>query len=599
MNSMDERERLIAVALGTDPPDLAIRGGNLLNVHTHEIYPADVLVKGNRIAAVGEEIGRNAGSPVVIDAAGQILSPAFIDPHIHLESSAVTLAEYARVTVPRGVSTVAEDPHEIANVLGVDGFKLFFEEARQLPIRLFLRVPGRVPGISPKIETSGGEITLEQTKELLDWEAAVCLAGDINPALILNRDPVQLEKIAYAMQLRKTVSGQSPGLSGGTLNAYIAAGPEDSHVSEDTREVLDIVRHGLRALITHRQDFFRAEDYRELASLLSSRRIDTRMLCFCSDDVLPHVLLGQGSIDARIRLAIQAGVDPVTAIQMATINVADFLRLDRDLGSITPGKIADIAILDDLQAVKVGKVVHNGRLVAEKGELLQNPAKFLYPAWAKNTMHLNRRAAAEDFPLHASFPSGSVQARVIQIGMPKMEVVQPLEVREGKVLPDPERDILSIAVLDRHTGSGRIGRGFVRGIGIRDGAIASSVSHDAHNLFVIGTDFESMAAAANRLAEIGGGHVAVRGREVIAQVELPVAGLISEEPIEEVADKFSRFERLLIEEMGCKVDGPLYFLNFVCLPNIPHLGITDQGLINTDTMQLIDPILPSNYTQED
>ncbi|HEX9013076.1 MAG TPA: amidohydrolase family protein, partial [Anaerolineaceae bacterium] len=448
MNLLDERARLVEAALGKAPADLVIRGGNLVNVHTREIYPADVVIQGKRIAAVLE-----AGSPAgaeseVIRADGMVLVPGFIDPHIHIESSAVTVKEYARVVVPRGVTTVAEDPHEIANVLGIPGFELFFAEAKALPLRLLLRVPGKVPGISADLETSGGEITLDQTKELLAREAAVCLAGDINPNLLIRGDRAQLEKIAFTQSLRKTVSGQSPGLQGSALNAFIAAGPEDSHVSENAAEVLDIIRHGLRALITHREDFFRIGDYRELAELIRAGQIDTRMLCFCSDDVSPHLLLEQGSIDARVRLAIRYGMDPVTAIQMATINVADLLRLDRDLGSISPGKIADIAILSDLEKVTVDRVLFEGKLAAQDGRLVQEPPPFEYPDWAKNTIHIQRPLDPADIPIRVDESQAEVSARVIQMGMPKEERVVRLPARNGSVLPDPEQDVLSVAVLD-------------------------------------------------------------------------------------------------------------------------------------------------------
>ncbi len=309
-----------------------------MNVHTREMYPADIVLKGNRIAAIEEPKDRFFGETPVIQADGQTVVPGFIDPHIHIESSAVTLSEYARITVPRGVTTVAEDPHEIANVLGIEGFKLFLEESRNLPIRFLLRVRGRVPGIAPALETSGGEITVEQTKELLEWEVAVCLAGDINPNLLLNRDKQQLEKIGYAMELKKTVSGQSPGLRGAALNAFVASGPEDLHVSENVTEVLDILRHGLRALITHRQDFFKVEDYEEMAGMIEARKIDTRLLCFCSDDVLPHFLLEQGSLDARIRLAIQHGLDPLTAILNGNDQCGRFSPAGSGLGQHHPGE---------------------------------------------------------------------------------------------------------------------------------------------------------------------------------------------------------------------------------------------------------------------
>ncbi|HEX9012843.1 MAG TPA: adenine deaminase C-terminal domain-containing protein, partial [Anaerolineaceae bacterium] len=332
-------------------------------------------------------------------------------------------------------------------------------------------------------------------------------------------------------------------------------------------------------------------DYRELAELIRAGQIDTRMLCFCSDDVSPQLLLEQGSIDARVRLAIRYGLDPVTAIQMATINVADLLRLDRDLGSISPGKIADIAILSDLEKVTVDRVLFEGKLAAQDGRLVQEPPPFEYPDWAKNTIHIQRPVDPADIPIRVDESQAEVSARVIQMGMPKEERVIRLPVRSGSVLPDPEQDVLSVAVLDRHKSSGSIGRGFVTGTGLRGGAVASSVSHDAHNVFTIGADFESMAAAANRLAAIGGGHVAAKAGRVIAEIRLPIAGLISEEPVEVMAEQFERFERLLCEELAVRTPHLLYFIDFLCLPNIPHLGITDQGLINTDTMEIISPVL--------
>jgi adenine deaminase len=588
---------LVDVALGISSPDLLIKGGNLVNVLTHEIYPADVWIKGPRIAAVTSAAESNAESSTgpdypVIDAAGQFLVPGFIDPHVHIESSAVTVQEFARVVVPKGVTGVAEDPHEIANVLGLAGIRLFFEEALTVPLNLFLRVPGRVPGMPPHLETSGGSISLAETKQLLKWDQAVCLAGDINPNIILSKDPIHAKKIAYTIKLRKTVSGQSPGLKGNALNAFVASGPEDSHVSENVEEVLDIMRHGMRALITHRPHFFTANDYKDLARVIRANQLDTRLLLLCTDDIQPHILMQNGHLDERLRIAIQQGIDPLTVIQMATINVADYFRIDRDYGSLAPGKFADIVILDRLETIQVDKVIVHGKLAAEKGALVERPPRFNYPGWSKATIHLPRPVMSEDLMLKVPLEYSSVDVRVIIPGMPKRETSAVLPVKDGIVMPDPSRDILCIAVIDRHSNNAGIGRGFVTGFGIRDGAVASTVSHDAHNIFLVGSSYSDMALAANRLVELGGGHVAVKAGQVIAQVPLPIAGLMSDLPVEAVGSEFERFELVLIRDLSCAIQPhPLYDMNFLCLPNIPHLGITDKGLVDSDRMEIIDAVI--------
>ena len=593
MRNVVETKALVDVALGVVAADMVIRGGNLVNVFTGEIYAADIFIKGPRIAATGDGEYLVDDDTVVIDASGQYVAPGYIDPHVHLESSAVSVTEFAGAVVPLGVTTIAEDPHEIANVLGIRSIELLLEEAAGTPLNLLLRVPGRVPGTTPELETTGGRISLEETKELLNWQEAVCLAGDINPNLLLQKDETQLEKIVYATGIKKTVAGQSPGLSGGALNAFIAAGPEDSHVSRDVDEIVDIVRHGMRALITHRPQLFGEADYPQLAAALEEKGLNTRMLVFCTDDIHPEIIAEQGHLDERLRLAVAGGLDPVVAIQMATLNAAEYLRIDRDSGSIAPGKVADIVILDDLSSFRPNKVLSRGKLVAENGRLLQEPDSFPYPEWAKNTIHLARPVTADDFQIPAPGAANQVvTARALRVGMPKEEVITQLAVRDGVVRPDPAQDILSIAVLDRHQASGRIGNGFISGTGITQGAFASSVSHDAHNIFVVGGNYEDMALAVNSLAELGGGHVAVRDGEVLAQVSLPIAGLMSEEPFADVAAQFAEFVEVLVEELGCGIrPQPLYDLNFVCLPNLPHLAITDRGFINSDVLVIVPLLL--------
>lgn len=586
-----KREELVNVALGNLSPDIVIVGGNLVNVYTHEIYRADILIKGERIAAVIKSGQNHFDDCLVIDASGKFITPGFIDPHVHIESSAVTVQEFAKSVVPRGITSVAEDPHEIANVLGVRGIRLFFEEAKTVPINLLLRVPGRVPAMERHLETSGGFITFDETIELLEWDEAVCLAGDINPNIILNKDSAHFKKFDFTEQIKKTISGQSPSLSGGVLNAFIAAGPEDSHVSENTEEIIDIIRHGMRSLITHRPDFFGKKDYQELAQAIEEKNLDTRLLLFCTDDIQPYVLLENGHLDERLRFAIEQGINPITAIQMATINVADYFRIDRDYGSITPGKFADILIMDNLENVQVSRVLVHGKVAAIDGKLVEPVEKYDYPDWAKNTIHVPSTISPDDFKIKVLEESGIANIRAIIPGMPKREASVQLKVEMGVVLPDIENDILSVAVIDRHSNNGAIGKGFVKGFGIKDGAIASSVNHDAHNIVIIGSNYHDMAVAANRLIELKGGIVVVKEGEVIADVALPIAGIISDVSIEKTAQKFKIIEEVLINELHCVLTPhPLYELNFLCLPNIPNLGITDKGLIDSNFMMIVEVV---------
>lgn len=587
------KEKLIEASLGITPADVLIKNGTLVNVLTREAYTADVVIYGNRIAATGKNGCRIGPDTTIIDAEGKYLIPGLIDPHMHIESSGITVTELAKQIVPRGVISVVEDPHEFANVLGIEGVQLFREEASRLPIRFFIRVPGHVPAMPPEIETSGAELTVEQTRQMLDWEDSLQLAGDINYNLILSRDPEQLEKIRYCEEKHKTVGGQAPSLKDEQLNAFVCGGPEDSHVSANLEEVMDIQRHGLKAILTPKPFLFSPKDYGKLAALIREKNIDTRNIMFCTDDRQAHYVYEDGHLDCIVRQAIASGIEPLTAIQMATINVAEHLRIDRDFGSIAPGKIADIVILDDLNALRAGMVLVDGQIAAKNGSLIDSIAPFSYPKWAKDTVHLAKTITAEDMKLRTKTKRGTAECRVLIAGVPKRCAVEKLEIADGCVMPDESRDILCMSVLERHKGSGNIGRAFLKGTGIRNGAIAGSSSHDAHNIYVIGTSHEYMAMAANRVAEMKGGYAAVINGEIVAQLALPIGGLISDRPLEEVARQYKKLEqKILREDMGCTLQGyPLFTLSVISLPNIPHWGITDKGLIEVATMAHKDTIL--------
>jgi adenine deaminase len=586
---------MVRVAMGDEPADLVLRGGMVVSTITRELFPADVVISGERIAAVAAPGEYAAGSGEEVDLGGRFVAPGLIDPHVHIESSNLTLTELARAIVPRGVLSLCEDAHEIANVLGLAGIELFLSEGAALPLNLLLRVPGRVPALPAHLETSGHEMDLEATLSLFDRPDAVCLGGDINPALLLGVDPDQLAKIEATIARGKTVGGQLPGFTGRVLDASIVTGIEDTHVAESVEEVLDQLRRGLRVLLTPRIDRLPAEDWPAMVDALRAHRVDTRHLVLCSDDVHPNLLQREGHLDHRVRVAAAAGFDPVEVIQMATLNAAEHLRLDRDLGSVAPGKLADLVVLEDLAEFSTTMVLHHGQVVARAGRLVHDVAPFVYPPWSRNTIRLAAPVGADDLALRAgpeTSANGTTTVRVVAFGGPKTMHTASLRVEDGVVQPDASADIASIAVIERHRGSGAVGRGFVSGLGLRGGAVACTVNHDSHNLFVVGDSHEAMAVAANALTEAQGGYCVVVGTDVRALVPLPIAGLLSDRPLAEVANGLDHVERALIDELGCRLPyRPIYALNFLCLPNIPDVGVTDQGVIETATMELLSTIV--------
>lgn len=585
---------MVDVALGRAAPDLVLTGGLLANVMTREVHPAEIAIKGERIAAVvppGE--GNWSPSARRLDLEGAIVAPGFIDPHVHIESSMVSVSEYARVAVSCGVTCVAADPHEIGNVLGIPGMSLLFEAARCVPLKVLLRVPGRIPALPPALETSNARLDLEGTRQMMTWPEAVCLAGDIAPALLLANDAEQAERIALFAERGMTVSGQSPGLAGRRLCAFAAAGPEDTHVANSVAEILENQRVGLRSVITLRPGRrLNRGHLGELAALIRDKRIETRFLQFCSDDIHAHNLQSEGHIDHRVRVAVEEGFDPLVALQMATLNVAEGLRIDRDYGSITPGKFADLQVVRDLREMRPSMVLINGAPVLEGGRYVAREKPFTYPDWARRTVRLPRPMEAADLRMAVARRSGRARVRAISATTPKEQRDVELEVRDGVVQPDPAKNVSSIGVIERHTGLAGVGKGFVIGLSIGRGAVATTVSHDSHNIVVIGADHRDMAVAANRLAELGGGYAIAVDGNVVFELALPIAGLMSDQPFDRVAEQTKRLESMLIEDLGCTFPTrPIMALNFLCLPNIPKFGFTDKGLVSSQELVLIDSLL--------
>lgn len=559
-------EILIAVARGEEPADLLLKNGRLVNVLSGEVHPVDLAVHSGRVVGWGAYRARQ-----VVDLGGRFICPGFMDAHVHLESSMVQPAEFARAVVPRGTTSVACDPHEIANVLGLAGVRYILEASRGLPLSVYVMAPSCVP--ATYLETAGAELSPADIAEILTWERVLGLAEMMNYPGVLNRVPAVLDKIRIAGN--RPVDGHAPGLRGLDLNAYAAAGIRSDHECTGPEEAREKLRRGMHIFIRE------GTTARNLHALLPVVTPANARLChFCTDDRHPDTLLTEGGVDDLVRKAIAWGLDPVTAIQMATINTAEYFGL-RDSGAVAPGYRADFLVLDDLDSVQVTQVYAAGHLVAEGGRFLPSTSGFHVPV--QTSVHVD--VAALDFAIAA----GEGPARVIGV-IPGQVVTEDLRrepaVVEGQVVSDPSRDLLKIAVVERHHATGNVGRGLVHGLGLKRGAIASSVGHDSHNLIIVGASDGDMRAAVAAITEMGGGQVAIFDGEVQAACPLPISGLMSDQPLEAVRDQVAALTQAA-HALGCTLPDPLMTMSFLALPVIPALKLTDKGLVDVSRFELV------------
>ena len=582
---------LIDVALGRLKADLVIKGVTLVNVFTGELQEGiDIAVRKDRIALVGKADHAIGAGTNVIRAEGLYAAPGFIDAHVHVESAMVTFSEFARAVVPHGTTSIFADPHEIANVLGLRGLRMVWEESRELPLKVFLCVPSCVPASRPEFETAGAELGPDEVREALSWPGVVALGEVMNYPGVLAKEEGLLEKIRASLRAGKAVEGHSDNIVGRELCAYASAGISSCHEATGPIEAAERLRLGMYAMMRE------GSAWRDLAACIKAiteMGLDHRRAVLVTDDRHPEDLLEEGHMDHVIRRAIEEGVDPVKAIQMATINPAEHYGLDHYIGAVGPGRAADIVLLSDLETVEVDMVISDGFLVARNGTMMVRPVKKPYPEEAKRTVRLHKALEPSDFELKVKAPDGPVKAHVIGVEEGKAttrHLIEEVEVSGGLIRPDPAHDIALVAVVERHRATGNIGRGLVKGFGLRSGAVASTVAHDSHNLVVMGVDTADMALAANKVAECGGGMaVADKGR-ILALLELPVAGLMSEEPIEVVAEKVRKLGRAW-RELGCEMESPFMTLSLIALPVIPELRITDKGLVDTVEFKLIKSII--------
>lgn len=572
--------QLTATAQGKLKADLVIKNGRLVNVFTGEIQPnVDVAVKSGRIALVGDAAVATGETTVIIDAQGMYLVPGFIDGHLHVESSLMTVGEYAKATIPHGTSSIFMDPHEIVNVAGLDGMVAMMKDGAATPLRVFTTIPSCVPA-SPGLENTGSTITSQDIQNTLNWEGVVGLGEMMDYAGILCGDPQTCEKVEKTLEEGKTVTGHFPLKdTGSALNAYIAAGISCCHESTTAREALAKMRLGMYAMIRKGSAW---NDLPEVIKAITEQKIDTRLAMLVSDDSHADTLLNCGHMDYIIRLAVSMGVSPVTAIQMATLNTACCFGMERDIGSISPGRFADLNILSDLAQVKVEKVIINGELVAEKGRLTVPVGSYVYPEQLRASVKITRKILPSDFIVEASLGSETVKVRAIGVhdsNVLTTEVIETLPVRNGEVELAAEKDICKIAVINRHTSEGGMSIGFVHGFGLKKGAVASTYAHDAHNLIVLGMSNAEMAFAANKLVECDGGMTAVEGDKVLALLKMPIAGLMSDLSAAEVADALSELSGAWVA-LGSPLASPFMTMSLLSLVVIPEIRLTDKGLVN-------------------
>ena len=563
----EQRTRLLAVARGDEPADLLLAGGRVLDVFTGDVVEADVAICGGHIAGVGRYRARE-----VVELGGAWLLPGLIDAHVHVESSMVPPAEMARAVVPRGTTTIVADPHEIANVLGVEGVRWMLADAVGAPFEMVVMAPSCVP--ASHLATSGATLGVAELSWLAADPRVRGLAEVMSFPSVVAGDAEVLAKLDVFAG--RPVDGHAPGLTGAALAAYAAAGPRSDHECTTVEEAREKLRAGLVVFLRQATN---AQNLRDLLPLVDAKT--ERRLCLCTDDRQPADLLDEGHMDALVRMAIAGGVEPLTAIRMVTLNTAECFGL-ADRGAIAPGRRADLVACRDLHDLRPHFVWHGGKLVARDGALLGDDAPRLRPPLPPSVRVEWNRISFE-------LPAGGRRARVLGLIADQLvtrHLVEDVTVRDGFAVADPARDLLRMAVVERHLGSGRAGQGFVRGLGLTRGAIASTVAHDHHNLVVAGADAQSMASAARRAAALGGGLVAAVGEEVLAEVPLPYAGLMSDRPIEEVRRELDG-AIAAAHALGSPLRDPFMALSFAALEVIPSLKLTDRGLVDVDRFELV------------
>jgi adenine deaminase len=585
-------QTLVNVVMGRTPADLVIKNGQWVCVQTGEIIPkTDIAIVEGRIAYVGENADHTIGMQTqVLDAGGRYLVPGLLDAHMHVESGMVTISEFVRAVAPRGTTGMFVDPHEIANVFGLNGVKLMVDEAATQLVHVFVQAPSCVPS-APGMETPGASISPADVDEAMTWPGIIGLGEMMNFPGVIAADEKMHAEMHSTRHAGKTIGGHyaSPDL-GLPFHAYVAGGAEDDHEGTRVEDAVARARQGMKVMMRYGSSW---HDVVTQVQAVTKRGLDPRHFLLCTDDCHAATLAHEGHIDRVVRHAISQGLSPMTAIQMATINSADHFGVSHDIGQIAPGRWADILFVDDLNNFQAQTVIAKGILVARAGKLLAQIPAYPYPDWVQKSVHLPREIKAQDFRIPVDPENTEVSAHIIGIienQAPTQHLVQKMKPENGEIHPSIARDIAKLAQIERHRGTGDLQVALVSGFGFtRKCAIATTVAHDCHHMLIVGTDEASMAVAANRLAETGGGQVVVLDGKLIGEVQLPIAGLMSNQPVDLVArEAASVLEGFKI--CGCELNSPNMQLALLALVVIPELRISDKGLVDVTKFEFIPVI---------
>lgn len=577
---------LIAVAAGREQADRVFRNCKLVNVQTREVLDGwQVAIAEGRFAYVGADASHCIGEDTeIFDVNGRYLIPGLCDGHMHIESGMLTPAEFAAAVIPHGTTTMFTDPHEIANVLGLEGVRMMHDEALMQPVNIFTQMPSCAPS-APGLETTGFEISAEDVAEAMGWPGIIGLGEMMNFPGVINGDTQMLAEMAETMNAGKTVGGHyaSPD-RGPAFSAYVAGGAADDHEGTTEEDALARVRNGMRSMMRLGSAWY---DVETQITAITERGIDPRNFILCTDDCMAETLVNDGHMNRVVRHAIDCGCDPLIALQMATINTATHFGLERELGSIAPGRRADMIITSDLKTLPIEHVIARGKTVAKDGKITVDCPHYDWPDSARQTVHLGKPLEEKDFDILAPKGKNTVMTRVIGVvenQAPTKALNFELPVIEGCV--KASGDVCQIALVERHRATGHVSNGFVSGFGYTGNmAIASTVAHDSHHMIVVGTSHADMALAANRLGEVGGGVTVFKDGQELALVELPIGGLMSDQPAAEVAARAAKMIEAMVA-CGCNLNNAYMQHSLLALVVIPELRISDLGLVDVTKFEL-------------
>jgi len=592
-----EYRQLIDILMGNkEYADIVLLNGNVINVITREVYKADIAIKDKYILLVGDCRELIGPDTLAIDVEGKYLSPGFIDSHMHFESSMLTITEFSRLSIPSGTTTLVADPHEIGNALGLIGMKAMADEIDHVPNNVYLVVPALTPD-SPDLETAGCDISSKDMEDILSYKNIIGigeLQGFSNAKHVYRNTPEVITDLiastTYAKSRNMIVDGNAPELFGRELAAHIitTGGKCSCHETTTKAEAVEKLRQGVYLFM---REGSTQKNMSECIRAVTEEGMDSRRCILATDDMVPADLEALGHMNEIIRRTIKEGVSPVEAIQMATINPATYFGLEH-VGVLSPGKQADIAIISDLDQMKVEGVLLKGKIIASRGELLIDLPKYNYPPEVKNSVKIN---PIDEKMLEIKADSFNPTVRALVV-VPDQNLTEKCEdtirVMQGVAQPDTTKDMLAIACIERYGKTSNIGKAFVKGFGLIEGAFAESVAHDSHNIIVTGTNYKDMALAVNKVIEIGGGIAVAKRNKILTEMRLPVGGLITDELNgHEVSSEIAEIENKITKELGCKIHSPLMHLSFLSLSTSPTWKITDKGLIDVNDFKILSTIV--------